>query len=105
MKNTFFLMVSMALGYCVLVSSFAQTVDSTSTLEYETGFWAPAYKYCGQEIDSDEFRNILFSLNDTKIGNLYRDSKTFNTLANITGFVGGFCLGYGVFARNHRRVL
>lgn len=99
MKNIFFLKVGIALGYCILASSFAQTVDSTSTLEYETGFWGPTYKYCGQEIDSDEFKNILFYLNDTEIRSLYRGSKTFNTLANITGFVGGFCLGYGVFSK------
>jgi hypothetical protein len=99
MKKIFFLNVGIVWGYCILASSFAQTVDSTSILEYETGFWAPTYKHYGQEIDSDEFKDILFSLNDTEISSLYRGSKTFNTLANITGFVGGFCLGYGVFSK------
>ena len=99
MKNTFFLNVGLILGYCILVSTCAQTMDSTSVLEYKTGFWSPTYKHNGREIDSNEFKNILFSVNDSEINRLYQGSKTFITLANITGFAGGFCLGYGAFSK------
>jgi hypothetical protein len=99
MKKAFLLQAGILLSYCILFSTYAQTTDSASVLEYETGFWSPTYKHNGLEIDSDEFESILNSANDSEINGLYRSSKTFNTLANVAGFAGGFCLGYGAFSK------
>ncbi len=80
------------------VASAAQSLP-TDTLEVKEGFFSEDYYRGGKEISKDEFLRSLKSSPDPSIYQLYSSGESTKSAANILGFGGGFCVGYGLSSK------
>jgi hypothetical protein len=89
-----FAIVTIIIFFCS-PALFAQKTKS-DTLSLQEGFFGMSYKKGDQKITSEEFKDLLESAPDQSIYTLYSKGENQSTLADVLGFGGGFCVGYGI---------
>jgi len=95
MIRPYLVCVPLLLGFTTACSQNAP-VD---TLSVKDGFFGPTYKEGSRELSSKEFKDLLRACRDTTVPQLYASGSTLSTLGDVSGFVGGFCIGFGAFSK------
>jgi hypothetical protein len=76
-----------------------QATSASDTISSRPGFLGTAYLRGDRSISKSELERILFASRDPHMKPLIMSERSYSTLAFIPAFLGGFCVGYGLFTK------
>lgn len=62
-------------------------------------FLGTAYSIGDSDIDRNELEQMLLASKNPNVVKLTKSERSYTTIAFIPAFLGGFCVGYGLYAK------
>lgn len=73
--------------------------DSAKVITERPAFLGVSYLQGDRNLTKNEMEQILFSSRDPVVVNLAETEQSYTTAAFVPAFLGGFCVGFGAFAK------